>query len=193
MAVAHRFSDPKRRSLGDDIRALRKARGLTLNELALRLGRSVGWLSQVERGKSDISLTDLGRLSDLFEVPRGFFFVNDDAPDDERGYVVRADSRRVLGEHSEGLAEELLSPDLGGAFEIFRSIFKPGSELEAFTHRDTEEAGYVVSGTLDLWVGEAFFELCPGDSFRFCNEPYRWRNRGEEPAVVIWVIAPPVY
>ena len=36
-------------TLGADIRALRKARGLTLAELAQTLGRSVGWLSQVER------------------------------------------------------------------------------------------------------------------------------------------------
>ena len=38
--------------LARDIRALRKARGLTLAEAALKLGRSIGWLSQVERGIS---------------------------------------------------------------------------------------------------------------------------------------------
>ena len=31
--------------LAQDIRALRKARGLTLAEAALKLGRSIGWLS----------------------------------------------------------------------------------------------------------------------------------------------------
>ena len=35
--------------VGGDLRALRKARGLTLTELALKVGRSVGWLSQIER------------------------------------------------------------------------------------------------------------------------------------------------
>ena len=37
------------RTLGADLRALRKARGLTLIALAEVLGKSVGWLSQVER------------------------------------------------------------------------------------------------------------------------------------------------
>ncbi|WP_350334179.1 helix-turn-helix domain-containing protein [Coralliovum pocilloporae] len=193
MGHAQQISEAGRRSLGDDLRALRKSRGLTLSELALRLGRSVGWLSQVERGKSDISMSDLGRLAEVFEVPRGFFFVHDGAPDDERGYVVRAESRRVLGENSQGLTEELLSPDLGGEFEIFRSVFSAGAELEEFNQRETEEAGYVVSGNLDLWVGDRFFQVGPGDSFRFRNEPHRWRNSGDEAAVVIWVIAPPVY
>ena len=34
--------------LAHDIRALRKARGLTLAEIGARLKRSIGWLSQVE-------------------------------------------------------------------------------------------------------------------------------------------------
>ena len=41
------------RTIGADIRALRKARGLTLVGLAGMLSRSVGWLSQVERDKSE--------------------------------------------------------------------------------------------------------------------------------------------
>jgi len=39
-------------SVGADIRALRKGRGLTLEALADDLGKSVGFLSQVERGIS---------------------------------------------------------------------------------------------------------------------------------------------
>jgi mannose-6-phosphate isomerase-like protein (cupin superfamily) len=37
------------------------------------------------------------------------------------------------------------------------------------------------------------FELNAGDSFRINNEPHRWRNPGTEKAVVVWVIAPPIY
>ena len=36
-------------TLGADLRALRKSRGLTLQDMADAMGRSVGWLSQVER------------------------------------------------------------------------------------------------------------------------------------------------
>ena len=39
-------------SLGTDLRALRKTRGLTLQDIADRLGRSVGWVSQIERDLS---------------------------------------------------------------------------------------------------------------------------------------------
>ena len=180
-------------SIGSVLRTLRKSRGLTLADLALAVGRSQGWISQVERGLSDVSISDLRRIADEFDVPIGLFFHNEDAPDDERGFVVRRTARHALGNSTDGLIEELLSPDLGGNFEMVRSTFEPGSELSEDAMRQTEEAGYVVSGEFDLWMDDRLFHLEAGDSFRINGERYRWRNPGEDPAVVIWVISPPVY
>ncbi|MEM9061188.1 MAG: cupin domain-containing protein [Pseudomonadota bacterium] len=180
-------------ALGSDLRALRKARGLTLTELALKIGRSVGWLSQIERDLTEPSIADLRKLADALDQPVSLFFGAPEVPADERGHVVRADARRSLGSSEAGLVEQLLSPDLGGSFEIVRSVFAPGAELAEAATRPTEEAGYIVSGTLDLTIGERTFHLGEGDSFRFAREPYRWRNPGADPCVAIWVIAPPVY
>jgi len=179
--------------VGADLRALRRSRGTTLAALAAGLDRSVGWLSQVERGLSEPSIDDLRRIARAFDVPLGFFFRNDDAPERERGHIVRAAHRRSLGNPVAGLTEELLSPDIGGAFETLRSTFAPGAAMTTPQRRETEEAGYIVSGTLDLWIGERYFRLGPGDSFRFKGEPYTWANPGAEKAVAIWTIAPPVY
>ena len=106
--------------------------------------------------------------------------------------VVRAGSRRRLGTSDSGLVEELLSPDLGGSFEMVRSIFAPRAELTIEARRPTEEAGYVVSGIFDIEISGVWHRLGEGDSFRFDGKPYRWRNPGAEPAVVIWVVSPPV-
>lgn len=181
------------RLLARDIRALRKARGLTLAEIALRLGRSVGWVSQVERGLSTPSIGDLRAFADLFAVPVSLFFSHDVPTENERGVVVRAGSRRTLGTSESGLVEELLSPDLGGSFEMLRSVFAPGAALSTQASRPTEEAGYVVSGTFDIEISGVWHRLAEGDSFRFEGKPFRWRNPGAVPAVVIWVVSPPVY
>ncbi|TPI84298.1 XRE family transcriptional regulator [Mesorhizobium sp. B2-8-9] len=181
------------RLLAGDIRALRKARGLTLAEIALKLGRSVGWVSQVERGLSVPSLGDLRAFASLFDVPISLFFSHDVPVEQERGVVVRAGSRRSLGTSESGLVEELLSPDLGGSFEMLRSVFAPGAELKTEARRPTEEAGYVVSGTFEIEIDGVWHRLGEGDSFRFEGKPFRWRNPGAEPAVVIWVVSPPVY
>ncbi|MDG4880094.1 XRE family transcriptional regulator [Mesorhizobium sp. WSM4884] len=185
--------DNGERLLAGDIRALRKARGLTLSEVAFKLGRSVGWVSQVERGLSVPSLGDLRAFAELFGVPLSLFFSHDVPVEKERGVVVRAGSRRSLGTSESGLVEELLSPDLGGSFEMLRSVFAPGAELKTEARRPTEEAGYVVSGTFEIEIGGVWHRLGEGDSFRFEGKPFRWRNPGAEPAVVIWVVSPPVY
>ncbi|TPL96260.1 helix-turn-helix domain-containing protein [Mesorhizobium sp. B2-3-11] len=181
------------RVLAGDIRALRRVRGLTLAEIALKLGRSVGWVSQVERGLSTPSLSDLRAFAELFGVPISLFFSHDVPVESERGVVVRAGKRRTLGTSESGLVEELLSPDLGGSFEMVRSVFAPGAELKSEARRPTEEAGYIASGQFDIEIAGVWHRLGEGDSFRFEGKPYRWRNPGSEPAVVIWVVSPPVY
>ncbi|WP_299617529.1 cupin domain-containing protein [Pelagibius sp.] len=180
-------------SLGRDLRALRKTRGVTLADLALKVGRSVGYLSQVERGLSELSIGDLRKLATALDAPLSWFFVHEGVPAEERGTVVRASARRALGSVADGLTEELLSPDLGGTFEVIRSLFEPGAELKDFARRESEETGYLVSGELELWIGSQHFHLTAGDSFRIDREPFRWRNPGRLRCEVVWVIAPPTY
>lgn len=179
--------------VGDDIRALRKLRNLTLANLADALGRSIGWLSQVERGRNDPSVQDLRKIAQYFEIPISFFFRNNDAPQSERGIIVRAEHRTALGSRESGLVEELLSPDISGDFEMLRSIFAPGAQSEDIAARPTQEGGFIVSGQLNIWIGGTRHTLNQGDSFQFQNVGYSWRNTGDEPAVVIWVISPPIY
>ncbi len=187
-------SDPvSPRSLGADIRALRKSRGMTLTDLAAALGRSVGWLSQVERDKSDPSITDLRAIAQALGVPMSLLFAHASAPADEQGYIVRAGARRPMGSGEEGLIEELLSPDLTDDFEVVHSTFQPGSKLPTPTLRPTQELGYMLAGKLDLTIGGRRFTVTQGDSFRIRNELHEWANPYDEPAIAIWVIAPPVY
>lgn len=191
------FAEPEAaagdRLLASDLRALRKARGLKLAEVALKLGRSIGWVSQVERGLSQPSLADLRSFAELFAVPLSLFFSHHVPVEAERGVIVRGGHRRTLGTSETGLVEELLSPDLGGSFEMLRSEFAPGAALAVEAQRDTEDAGYVVSGWLDIEIDGVWHSLGAGDSFRFSGKTYRWRNPGDVPAVVIWVVSPPVY
>ncbi|MCP5073588.1 MAG: helix-turn-helix domain-containing protein [Rhodobacteraceae bacterium] len=186
-------SPPRSVSLGADLRALRKSRGMTLTDLAESSGRSVGWLSQVERDISHPSIDELKELARSLNVSVSLFFGHTQAVPQEEGYVVRAAARRSIGHRENGLIEELLSPDLTDDFEVVHSTFQAGAERRTFETRQTQEVGYLISGHLTLWVGAREFELGPGDSFRIRGEHYRWANPHSESAKVIWVIAPPVY
>lgn len=180
--------------VGADIRALRKARKMTLDVAAGRVGRSAAWLSLVERGATTPSVDDLGRIAGLFGVNISFFFRSSTRDPVERGLVLRAEDRMPIGSARSGLVEELLSPRLDGRFQVIKSVFAPHS-ASAGTRGggEREDGGVVLSGRLTLTLGGRDFVLGPGDSFQFDGRQYAWRNDGDNAAVVIWVIAPPVY
>lgn len=180
-------------SLGADLRALRKMRSVTLADLSAKLGRSVGWLSQVERNISEPSISDLQVIAKELSVPLSIFFGEAETNEDETGYVVRAGARRKIGSRIEGLIETLLSPDLTDDFEVVHSTFTARACMQQALRRPTQEVGFLVSGRLDIWIDGRKFCLSPGDSFRIRGEAYQWANPYKEPAVAIWVIAPPVY
>ncbi|WP_255509442.1 helix-turn-helix domain-containing protein [Oceaniovalibus sp. ACAM 378] len=187
-------SDPANRpGLGADLRTLRRGRGMTLAIVAGKLGKSVGWLSQVERDLSAPSVADLRELAALFGVPVSLLFGQAEAAANEVGHVVRSGARRRIGSTQAGLVEELLSPDLTDDFEMVHSTFAAGASIETPVSRPTQEVGYIVSGRLDLWIDGQVHRLQAGDSFRVRGEPFRWMNPYDTPAVAIWVIAPPVY
>lgn len=180
-------------TLGADLRALRKARGLTLTDLAETLGRSVGWLSQVERDLSAPAVSDLRQIAAALDVPLSMLFRHGAAPEDELGYIVRQGARRPIGAKVSGLIEELLSPDLTDDFEMVHSTFEPGAAITEPVTRPTQEVGYLISGRLDVTINGQPHTIHPGDSFRIRGEPFLWANPYDAPAVAIWVIAPPVY
>ena len=57
-----------------------------------------------------------------------------------------------------GITEELLSPNLSGPLELLISTIHPGADSEFYAH-DGAEAGLVMNGELELWVGDRRFTL----------------------------------
>jgi transcriptional regulator with XRE-family HTH domain len=181
--------------IGQEIRSLRKVKGLTLQALAARCGKSVGFLSQVERGVSRPTISALHDLADALDVQISWFFPQGETgrPADG-GVVVRRGLRRRLS-FASGIADYLLSPDLKGPLELLWSVMEAGADSgeSPYTHRG-DEAGVVIRGVLRLWVGEQVFELEDGDSFAFpSTTPHRYVNPSDQPTEIVWVVTPPSY
>lgn len=184
------------RVLGHQIRDLRRSKGVTIPQLALRIDRSTGWLSQIERGISEVTISALHQIAAALEVQVSWFFANGKAPaPEELGLVLRRRNRRKLDFHGSGVHEEILSPNLSGQLLLVESTFAPGASTgDRDRERRGEEAGLVISGTLQLRVDGKTFKLEAGDSFAFTRQgPHRCHNPGKVPAVVLWVITPPSY
>jgi transcriptional regulator with XRE-family HTH domain len=181
--------------LGETVRELRKARGLTLEEVASKSKISIGYLSLIERTLSTPSIKTLHDLANTLGVNISWFFPQPQHSDrNERRYVVRAQNRRALN-FALGITDELLSPNLSGQLELIFSHLEPGASSgdQPYTHRG-EEAGVVMAGEIDLWIGKEKFRLKTGDSFSFLSTtPHRYRNPGKTDAVDIWAVTPPTY
>jgi len=179
--------------VGQDIRALRKNRGLTLSILAKKAGCSVGYLSEVERGERTVSIKFLRTIAKSLDVPLGWFFTHEGQPQNEVGLIVRAQNRKRIGSREDGLFEELISPVLRGSFEMFLTQIEPGCRSNGTVFRNVEEEGYLVEGELDLVIDDVEFSLKTGDSFRIHRSEFSWTNNGKTKAVILWVTSPPVY
>ncbi|AIL62530.1 MULTISPECIES: helix-turn-helix domain-containing protein [Pseudomonas] len=170
------------------IRDLRKHRNLTLGELAQRIDRSVGFLSQVERGLSRPTVADLTAISETLDVPTTYFY-NLSKPR-EVDWVTRPGERRTLY-YAGGITDVLVSPKLTGSFSMLESHLAPGATSgEGHLNDSSEQGGFVLEGQLSLWLddSEEPVTLGPNDSFQLPpHSQFRYANLTEQPTRVLWV------
>lgn len=180
--------------VGAMVRDLRLSRGKTIAELAAAIGRSVGYISQIERDQSGISIATLQKISDFLGVGINWFFQGPAvAPPGERDIIVRKANRRILDLSAEGVVEELLSPTLTGQLALVVTTFEPGYGTgRGGRLRKGEEAGMLLSGELELYVDRKRFVLKAGDSYSLRQKGrHRFVNPANEPAVLLCALTPP--
>ncbi|WP_248919680.1 helix-turn-helix domain-containing protein [Pseudomonas entomophila] len=184
------MSEPRdaREDLARLVRDLRKHRGFTLDDLATRVNRSVGFLSQVERGLSRPTVADLTAISEALQVPTTYFYQA--VPPREIDWVTRPGERRTLY-YAAGVTDVLVSPTLNGRFAMLESHLAPGaSSGEGHLDDSSEQGGFVLEGELTLWLHghEETVTLHPNDSFQLPpHSQFRYANLTSLVTRVLWV------
>ena len=182
--------------LGGKVRELRKAKQMSLADVAEKTGISIGYLSQIERDKSNPSVKMLHDISRALDVNITWFFSEESENPETRhaGPIINLRDRKKI-RYGIDICDELLTPLSSEKLELLWSEFKPGSTSgrEPYQH-EGEEAGVVLSGVLSLTIGEETYRLEAGDSFGFkSSTPHRYENHGDTTTVVVWAITPPTY
>lgn len=167
--------------LGARIQALRRDRGLTLQELAEAAAVSASMLSSVERGRKAPTIVVLARIADGLGVPLGELIVGGGS----RVIVRRAGQQDVIDEP--GWRREILTPVIPGVnFEWIRTTLPPGADPGPFPAYapGSHEFVLVELGTLQLTIGPEHFTLHAGDSVYFpADTMHRYANVGGGPCV----------
>lgn len=191
--------------LGDRLRAAREGYGISLRELARRVGVSASLISQIETGKVHPSVstlyalaTELGASVDelLFEDAPIATRTSDDAWEFLTDHphmepVQRGEERRVI-ELDSGVRWERLTTQSVPGIDFLYLVYQPGGESsaeDAMQRHAGREWGYVLEGTLNLTIGFDEHVLEPGDSVAFDSTvPHRFHNEGTEEVRAIWYV-----
>ncbi len=165
-------------TIGKKIKDLRVKHAMTLKDLSDKTELSTGYLSQLERGLTTVSVDSLVRLSEVFDVQLSYFFNIQNISDTA---VVRSYERSILSLESGGFIQYQISSDLKDKVMLPRMIeLLPQSVIEEVTgfRHHGEEFIYVLEGILTLNLNDKVYDLYPGDTAHFKSETtHNWFNR----------------
>ncbi|UZJ32198.1 helix-turn-helix domain-containing protein [Streptomyces endophytica] len=177
--------------VGAGVRRRRRARELTLAELARRTGLSAPFLSQVENDRARPSMRSLQLIADALDTTAVRLLAAADGP--RTVDVVRAGSAAVPEAGDEGGGDEGGGVEAGGGERgaggpgRVRPLVRGRQQLHAleFTGRHDwqrefrhphDELMYVVEGAVEAEAAGEAYELGPGDTL-YCSGgvTHRWR------------------
>ncbi len=179
-------------NIGLRIRELRQQRGQTLEQVAAETGLSVSFISMLERDKVSVSVDNLEKLANYFQVHMVHFFRNEAASPVQ---VTRRDEIvKSLALTSKGPATvTLLSNRPDARMEPLLVAIAPGKEEPHFREHEADVLLYVLEGdaTLISEAGEEI-ELNQGDMAYYVNVPHRRvANASKKKQLLIIVITAP--
>lgn len=170
--------------LGPRLRERRQALGLTLKEVAVGAGLSVGFISQIERGITGPSLSSLLAVSRVLDVDISFFLEQPQVD----GPSTRHDQRLTYAVGNAARTYERLSATFPGNVLSSLVIHEPPGTNDIRMSHEGEEILYVLDGALTVDVGGQQTVLQAHDSIHFPGMvPHTWWNHGDSPATLLWV------
>lgn len=201
-------------NVGGLIRRERQKQGLSLRELARRVGVSASMLSQVETDRTRPSVSTIYAIATELGLSIDALLSEEEAEvasaaaaaaagtRPRRGAVppaaaelncqlVQPEQRRRL-ELESGVTWELLSDLLPHLVDFMYVTYEPGgsssSSGKLMRHTGTEFA-FLLRGKLKIQVGFDEYILQPGDALAFdSSEPHLLVNEGTETAEGIWFV-----
>ena len=163
------------RRVAENLRQRRKARSMSLDDLAAASGVSRAALSQIETCKSNPTVGVLWKIAVGLAVPVAELI---GAP--RSGVVVlrRADSQLLRSADGKFESRPLTPAGASPLVELYELRLAARSTHSSEPHSPgTHEVVIVLSGVLRMHVGDEMFELSAGDSVAFAaDRPHAYEN-----------------
>lgn len=158
--------------IGANVRSLRTQHGLSVSELATKIGLSKAMLSKIENAQASCSLATLAMLAEGLEVSVTSLFRG--IGSDHEAVYTPAGTGAFINRHGTRYqhAYQQLGA-LGGQHRRLESLLvtltKPSDTFPAFQHPGTEFI-YMLEGSMRYAHGQQSYLLYPGDALQFDGE-----------------------
>jgi transcriptional regulator with XRE-family HTH domain len=178
---------PTKAELGRRIREERTRQSLTLKKVESRSGVSATHISQIERGITWPTVNALDKVAKALDKNTSFFLEEVELPEvcktcgDGRHFVYRDDPSIELKSLTNGIP--------GGRLHFYMLVAHPdGGDRDVVTHcHEGDECGFVLSGAIEVTVGDRKYELREGDAIHFnASKAHGIRNAGKGASKSVW-------
>jgi transcriptional regulator with XRE-family HTH domain len=176
--------------IGERIRNLRQSSNLTQEELADRANLTKGFISQIERDLTSISLDSLAQILEALDENISDFF-----REASKEKIVYQEKDRVAIEKEKIQKFELLVPgSTNRRLEPILLTLRKGESTPKEKPHEGEEFGFVLRGRINLRFGRETLKLRKGECFYLSAEKEHWlHNTGSKEAVMLWISSPPSF
>jgi transcriptional regulator with XRE-family HTH domain len=174
--------------VGNQLRALRKARRFSIRNLAEISGLSVNTLSLIENGKTSPSVNTLSQLAQSLNVPITAFF----EIEHKKKIVYQKAGERKQIVFSQGQLESLSGdmPHVGSEPFITRLEPNASSGVEPIIYAGRQFI-YCLEGHITYTIEGEAYPLTPGDSLIFgAYTPHSWQNTFPASSRALLVLCP---
>jgi transcriptional regulator with XRE-family HTH domain len=182
--------------IGARLRHARLMRGARMKDIAEAAGCSESLVSKIENNKLEPSLHVLSRLCGILGINLRDLF----SPEQNDDTIVTRQTQRTVVEmdplrQGHGIVMERVIPYARG--HLLQSnihVVAPGGSSFGMISHEGEEVGYIISGEIELFIGDKTFRLGAGDTFCFRSEiGHGYRNAGADEARILFVNTPPTF
>jgi transcriptional regulator with XRE-family HTH domain len=180
--------------VGARLRMVRLRHELSQRTLAKKAGVANATISLIESGNTSPSVSALKRILAGIPMTLAEFF-SDELPGIKSEVFYRAESLSEIS-GGEGISyRQIGSAKAGHALQILYESYEVGADTGMIMlQHEGEEGGVILSGQLEVTVGEATRVLGEGDAYYFnSREPHRFRNAGNQPCTLVSSCSPPTF
>ena len=169
-------------NLGDKVKNLRKAKKITIKEMAEMTSLSTGFISQFERGITTIDVDHLHTMASILDVDISYFFQCEKQEEEVETVVVRRYERPIIRTLNQAIYFGLSSnfKDTQMAPKYVELLPSETNETPSSYGHPGEEFIFVIEGTLTLYLKDAIYKLYPGDAVHFLSTcEHNWGNSSD--------------